>query len=120
MTGAVPNLPQAVSEMSPDEKSNFRIPPGTLSPVHFRAIQRIYGARSAHHPGLLPAQLVSPESAEDACQIHRASFSIRMLVCGGRTTCSDCTDRKPLQPRHARGLGAVGDTALPCAPRPTH
>lgn len=38
---------QAIAEMSPDEKANYRMQPGALSPVHFRAIQRIYGAWNA-------------------------------------------------------------------------
>ena len=36
---------QAVQEINPDERVNYRIPPGALSPIHYRAIQRIYGGR---------------------------------------------------------------------------
>ncbi|KAK9837425.1 hypothetical protein WJX81_001540 [Elliptochloris bilobata] len=31
-------------ELEADEKVNWRLPPGKLSPIHFRAVQRIYGA----------------------------------------------------------------------------
>lgn len=40
---AITPLVQAAIELSPDEKVTWRIPQGAMSPVHFRAIQRIYG-----------------------------------------------------------------------------
>ena len=33
---------------------NWRLPPGKLSPIHFRAVQRIYGAAPGAHSRRLP------------------------------------------------------------------
>lgn len=41
---AITPLVQQLSEMTPDEKANWRLPPNTLTPIHYRAIQKIYGA----------------------------------------------------------------------------
>ncbi|KAK9905961.1 hypothetical protein WJX75_009654 [Coccomyxa subellipsoidea] len=40
---AITPLVQQLSEMTPDEKANWRLPPNTLTPIHYRAIQKIYG-----------------------------------------------------------------------------
>lgn len=41
---AVTPLVQQLSELSPDEKANWRMPPNALSYIHYRCIQKIYGA----------------------------------------------------------------------------
>ena len=43
-------LRQQALELEAEEKVNWRLPAGKLSPIHFRAIQRIYGAT----PGAAP------------------------------------------------------------------
>ena len=48
LLGLVPLSAQAL-ELESEEKVNWRLPPGKLSPIHFRAIQRIYGAARAAH-----------------------------------------------------------------------
>ena len=43
-------------ELESDEKVNWRLPPCKLSPIHFRAVQRIYGAA----PGAPTRRLPDP------------------------------------------------------------
>lgn len=59
-----PRCAQAL-ELESDEKVNWRLPPGKLSPIHFRAVQRIYGAA----PGAPTRRLPGPPCT--AClQLH--------------------------------------------------
>lgn len=40
---AITPLVQQLSELPPDEKATWRPPPNSLTPIHYRAIQKIYG-----------------------------------------------------------------------------
>ena len=39
---------ESIKSMSAEEASHFRIPEGTLSPIHLRAIERLYGIGTEH------------------------------------------------------------------------
>ena len=36
-------LAERLMAMEAEERANFRLPEGALSPIHFRAVQKIYG-----------------------------------------------------------------------------
>ena len=46
-------LAEQLMAMEPEERSNFHIPEGALGPIHYRSVQKIYGAA----PDLYPAPM---------------------------------------------------------------
>ena len=42
---AIKPLCEDIMKMNPEEKANYRVPEGVMSPVHYRCIQKIYGER---------------------------------------------------------------------------
>ena len=55
-------LCEDIMKMSPEEKNNYRIPDQGLTPLHFRCIQKIYGATPA---GCFERQWRLPQTALD-------------------------------------------------------
>ncbi len=40
---AMEPLAKIIEDMTPDERANYKMPPGILNAMHYRAVQRIYG-----------------------------------------------------------------------------
>jgi len=111
---------------------NWRLPAGKLSPIHFRAIQRIYGATPGAAP--LPRLPASPPcrarpargpprrcacrySRATRCLYAPAALARQRIACSAPLETMQCSHRAAPPQRAARPPSEAGEGQA-CARRP--